>query len=492
VQLLTGIAILLTIFFKWQDAKWLLKIFQKEVSNFSLLSLALLLIGWLLIILISAGPLMMDDTESYHIQSIKWIQGHGTVPGLVNLHERFGFNTSWFSSVALFSFFPDTTGGYTALNSLLSVWFCYWFITKSHHLLKEYNHRSAFALLITLAFSIAVWPMIRGNAATTNYDFITTAIVFVLFSETFLAKEKEFNPGIEWLIWPVYLFTVRVINFPLLILSLIALVYFIKGNRIKSLLLPSVYCLLLIAPFIARNIYIAGYPFYPAMYFDWFAVDWKADALQTEKLLEFIKYYNRVPTTYLEIEQTKALGSNWIPDWFRYLFIFDKIIVIAGILGLFAGIINSVYRKNRLLISVSIGWLICWFLISPDPRFVYGAFLAGFLILTNSVLVFLKNEKLISTAISGLVIIMISSLSFFLISKPMKQEEYRNWVMPAKLPQPPFKEIIIDGIVFRMPEAINNNWNARCYGTELPCLYKIENGLIPRGKKISDGFRLEK
>jgi hypothetical protein len=64
--------------------------------------------------------------------------------------------------------------------------------------------------------------------------------------------------------------------------------------------------------------------------------------------------------------------------------------------------------------------------------------------------------------------------------------------MPSNLPQPPVKETTIDGITFRIPESINNNWNARCYGTNVPCLYKIDPRLKPRGKDIKEGFRLEK
>jgi hypothetical protein len=51
---------------------------------------------------------------------------------------------------------------------------------------------------------------------------------------------------------------------------------------------------------------------------------------------------------------------------------------------------------------------------------------------------------------------------------------------------------VIDGITFRIPGSMNNNWNARCYGTDLPCLYKIDPRLKLRGKNIHSGFRLEK
>src|SRR6185436_20307205 len=114
----------------------LLSIIKRKNTKFPTLkikisaSLILFFIVWAIILLINAGPTLMDDTESYHIQSIKWIQEYGSVPGLVNLHERFGFNSSWFSSVALFNFFPATTAGYTILNSILSMWLCYWLISN--------------------------------------------------------------------------------------------------------------------------------------------------------------------------------------------------------------------------------------------------------------------------------------------------------------------------------------------------------------------------
>ena len=335
--------------------------------------------SWCIILLINAGPTMMDDTESYHIQSIKWLQEYGSVPGLVNLHERFGFNSSWFSSVALFSFSSKTTGGFTVLNSVLSMWLCYWFISKYNQFRKENNLHAAFAILIIFIASTVIWPLIRGNAATTNYDFITTAIVLILFTEAFFSE--KFSPSIEWMIWPVYLFTVRIINFPLLALSLFAFILFIKNKNFRASLLPVLCCLLLIVPFLIRNIIIAGYPFYPATYFDFVNVDWKPDPQMTERLLEYIKYYNRVSTTYLDIEQTKALGSAWVPAWFQYLFPFDKILVLAGLAGiLFSGVKLFIQKKNynkSIITGLMSVWIICWFIISPDPRFVYGILLFG-------------------------------------------------------------------------------------------------------------------
>lgn len=493
-QLVLFIILLSSAIFRWNDCKNLFNNIFLEFSSLPKSSLTLFVLSWAVVLLINAGPTMMDDTESYHIQSIKWIQEHGSVPGIVNLHVRFGFNSSWFSSVALFSFSPNTTGGFTVMNSIISVWLCYWFIKKFNLFQEENNAPAAFAILSTFFVSLVIWPLIKGNAATTNYDFITSFIALVLFTEVFFSEKT--SPTIEWIIWPAYLLTVRFINFPLLLLSLYALTLFISQKQTRHLLLPTVCSLLLVVPFLIRSIIIAGYPFYPALYFDFTNVDWKADVRITEDFLEFIKYYNRVSTTYLDIEQTKALGSAWVPAWFQHLFQFDKILVLSGICGiLFTAIKLFVQKTNynkSIVMAIMTLWLITWFIIAPDPRFIYGIFLFGIFLLAYHLISFIKYPGSVKLLSNVLIILMITGLSFYLISKPLKQAEYRNWVSPLQLPQPPVKEIVIDGITFRIPELINNNWNIRCYGTKLPCLYEIDARLKPRGKNISSGFHLEK
>jgi hypothetical protein len=115
----------------------------------------------------------------------------------------------------------------------------------------------------------------------------------------------------------------------------------------------------------------------------------------TERFLEFIKYYNRVSTAYFDIEQTKALGSAWVPAWFQHLFPFDKILVLAGFTGiLFTGIKLFIQKNNyskSIITGLMILWLISWFIIAPDPRFVYGILLFGTFLLEYHLISFIKD-----------------------------------------------------------------------------------------------------
>jgi hypothetical protein len=276
----------------------------------------------------------------------------------------------------------------------------------------------------------------------------------------------------------------------------LAFILIIRQKQTRRLLLPIAYCFILIVPFLIRSIIIAGFPFYPATFFDFTNVDWKADPQITKNFLEFIKYFNRVSTTYFDLEKTKGLGSAWIPAWFQHLFLFDKILVLAGFTGISFTGIKLLIKKNNysesLITGLMILWIISWFLIAPDPRFVYGVLLFGTFLLAYHLISFIKDFRSIKSLLNILIILMMAGLSYYLVSKPLKQIEYRNWTLPLQLPQPPVKEFVIDGIIFRVPEIINKNWNIRCYGTKLPCLYEIDPRLKPRGKDIRNGFHLEK
>lgn len=456
---------------------------------------------WLIILMLNTGPLIMDDTESYHIQMVQWIESYGSVPGIANLHERYGFNSSWFSSIAVFHFSFRDLNTFTALNGVLSLWFCLYFAEMGFYRYKKENASLCFGALVTILFSFASWPVIRGNAATANYDYITMLVIIVLCIETYLCKvnDKDFSLQAEWLIWPVYLFTVRIFNYPLLLLSIFAIIHLLKNKKWYALGCLTIIALLLILPFIARNIIVSGYPFYPSPFLDYFNVDWKTPPEVLKHLLRFIKYYNRVSNGILDIETTASLnGLNWIPFWFKYMSAYNQLIFLPGIAGIIIyGI--SIWRNNnkkrlsysRILTLSLILSLISWFCIAPDPRFIYGFLITGIFFLFNSINSLLNARAINKMTHAATIILMLCTVPY-IVYKQVENKSFKNWIVPASLPRPPVKEKQIGEIIVRIPEKINGNWNPRCYGTSLPCLYFIYPGLEPRGKTIREGFRINK
>ncbi len=448
----------------------------------------------LMILVLNAGPTLMDDTDSYHVQMIKWIQEYGSVHGIANLHLRFGFNSSWFSSIGLFSYPVSGLNSYISLNGLLSIWFCFFLLEK---LYINFDFQEAIklsnllpGLLVLLLLCLVNWPMIRGSSCSANYDFIGTCCITVLFIDLY---NENYEVPVEWLIWPAYLFTVRMMNFPLLILSLIYIVNFLKSHSLQRLLFIFLFCGFIIIPFLIRNIILSGYLFFPVYQLDFFSFDWKVDKMRLIEITNYIRNFNRINPMFQSMSVTEKLNfPNWIPAWYKYLFRFDKLILTLSIFGYVLQFFILRKMKNRLyrvFLFTMVCQLISWFFIGPDPRFVYGPLLFGiFVAITN-----LPTMKVSWVAITKYSVLLTSFLVLIYgVTKVIREDEYRNFIIPRPLPVPVVRTIVVGHIQMHIPERILNNWNPRCYDIELPCLYKLDPRLEARGDKISDGFRLKK
>ena len=452
----------------------------------------------------SAGPLMMDDTESYHIQMIKWIQEYGSVPGLANLHERYGFNSSWFTFASFFIPVHSTYNFYTVTNGLLSVWTGIYLLSQCFPVIN--NERSgmssarAFSCFVVLLTALFCWPVIRGNATTTNYDFITTCMLVILLMEVCKPGLTHMNRHTflpELIVWPVFLFTVRIINFPLLLISLFGIAQLIRSKTYPLFTISLFLCIMLVVPFLARNVILSGYLCFPVYQLDLFQVDWKADINITKQLVTYIKYFNRVNNAFVPIRETQKFGfPEWIPLWYHYLFNYDRPVLIAGISGYVTCFIkqkeiNRLPLPAKIFIPVMMLQLISWFIIAPDPRFVYGPLLIGIFILCL-LLAINPVAALYVKVMKPAVVLLSAALLVYTIFKAVMNPDYRQLIMPVEIPQPPTRLVTIGNLQLRIPEKIMGNWNPRCYATQLPCLYEVQPGLTARGKTVAEGFRLKK
>ena len=470
----------------------------RQVRSLTLPFVLVVISAVILIVVFTAGPTLMDDTESYHIQMVKWIQEYGSPPGLANLHERYGFNSSWFSVVAFFVPGGTTVNFFTVVNGTLSLWLIVYLCEQAWNIKPALpgKHFIALSSLLVLLAGLFCWPMLRGNATNANYDFVTAVILLVLFIE--LLKEEDWRKFLpELIIWPAYIFTVRIINYPYLLLSLFGLLQLLRYKHYGSTLKYTLISLALIFPFLVRNVILSGYLFYPFYQVDFFPVDWKADEVLAKEILHFIKYFNRVNAGFMPVDATATLGTpEWIPVWFKYLFAYDKPVLIAGLAGLLViPMLRTKWKQLSLavkcFVTASLLQLVSWFIIAPDPRFVYGPLLVGIFLIP---LIFVNNTPWLSSGNrirSG--IIFTATLMFgYAVTRMARSEEYVNPLLPVRLPAPATQVIKIDHVQLRIPETLPINWNPRCYATELPCLYQVQPGLKPRGDEISDGFRIEK
>lgn len=474
--------------------------YRERVINTGRPVLIAFAISWAVYLLLSAGPVIMDDTGSYHIQSIKWIQQFGTVPGLANLYERYGFNSSWLSLVALFTPSDSANNYFGAINGLLSVWMTghllYAFAQSVPAIATPGKRARGIASISVLLAGLVCWPLLRGNATNSNYDFVTCLLLIVL-ADLIFSTAREQPQRNEWdaelLLWPVFLVSVRLTNCPLLLLSLWAFFRLFKKHKRLTLALSAGAGMVLALVF-TRNVLLSGYLAFPFYQLDIFNVDWKADESATREIARFIKYFNRVNNGYMPIAQTQQLtGFSWIPYWFHYLDWYDKWLIALGLFGYIYFFVRH-YRERSsgyqfLFACTMLVQLFAWMMIAPDPRFAHGVLLGGLFNLTAALALCCQipiRKWLYNVFFGGLA----TGLLLYAINKTVSGEEYRNWTSPIRLPTPAVQTIQLGDMLMYIPEKLPQHWNRRCYGTNLPCLYEVRPGLSLRTGNLKDGFKI--
>jgi len=375
------------------------------------------------------------DAGYYYLPSIKWLR-ESTVPfGLANLFGILGYNPSWFTVAAIVE-----TPLFIKKSPLFITNALMMFFYGSAALLTFLEKIRAKKILLSdyfLIFALIPWLIrTRSNMASMAPDLpamLITLFVTYLLIRCFEEKENNYFYFFNSIIFSVFAVTIRVSTFPILIGSILSLVYyaaFIRKNFYlpnsgkiifkssifyKSLVIPS---LMVLITWIIRGIIISGCIAYPSKlgYFE--NLQWSTN---TGVDLKYIISWARGG---LHSSPSEVLGNwKWFKPWvIRFIKSGDKIILLIIIVGLLL-LITAIIRKNFLNnnkyyssffipLIISFSGIMFWFFSAPEPRYGYG-FLFGFalLIFSYSFYVFKlpKYEKVTKLALAFIIVL------FFLV-----------------------------------------------------------------------------
>ncbi|MFI5185554.1 MAG: LIC_10190 family membrane protein [Chitinophagales bacterium] len=450
-----------------------------------------------MLLVMSTWTINHPDTLAYHAQTIQWIEKYKAVPGIANLHIRYGYQGLWFVSCAIFSFRFINLDALTFINSTILVWYFFFIIQKIHeNILPGKNKIVAFLWLVLAAISILSYTQVRLTATSASPDFIASLFVWSAF---FLLLEKKTTDqqNIQWILiilFSSFAITLKLSVLPIMLTVLYAAYKLIQKKQIRSLVISCIIFILIFSSYLVRNVISSGYPLFPSPYPDIVNVDWKVDKTETKLERDYIKAYARSPVDHTEEKIRNKLTmkfNEWIPVWWTNQSVADKISILLAVLAFVLLLINIKMIANsgeniKCALVISIAGCIFWFTQAPDPRFGFGFIISFPAIVMSMVLPrFLKTGKLLPKKI-----LIVCSLIFSLIIAAYNFYRFKNFftfqqiVQPLGITKIPFKTIQCNGIDFRIPLQ-----NGACGTTGIPCVYDDCKEFMPRGNKIVDGFK---
>ncbi|AKP24659.1 putative membrane protein [Leptospira interrogans serovar Manilae] len=449
----------------------------------------------------SLNPPFAYDSGLYHIQSIKWIQEYSVVPGLANLHGRFGFNPNIFTIFALTSLKEIFKQEIFSVNFVIYSILVLHSINRIYKILKQEGFTNSFLLHSIVLFLILEQFM---SLSSPTPDLIS--IVLPLYILTNLPKNENgihsklnLENYFSSIILSVYTISVKLATIPLCILILLLIIRY-KFDGKKLLIVISIIFLILL-PWLIRNVILSGYLIYPFSTIDIFNFDWKVplNAVVSEKLS--ITGWARNPGEgYKEAAQMKFW--EWFPIWWNTISKLNRLFVIISFLSPIFIFIYSLFKKIKIdfqtfaiLFTSWIG-VIFWILLAPDIRF--GKAFLG--VSTISPLLYFNFRinffpiKISKTSKQIILVFIFIIISVFLINrrtynrcKNFIRENSVFFVRPKKIEIPKnleFKKIQMNNLEVFIPAE-----GDRCYDYEIPCMPYKNYSLILRGKTLQSGFK---
>jgi hypothetical protein len=460
----------------------------------SILLLVLLVFG--LVIDLSTRRPANPDTGIYHAQAIQWMETYPIVPGLGNLHTRFAYNSSWLVINALFSFAFSGVRSFHTLPGLSYFLFCLAGIGALLRVAQKRGRFSDWFLILLLPLSFMT---ISPESSSPGTDLPTVLLTWILLSEWMAHQEdpdeQPLRPAVISLAG-VFALTVKLSAAALLFFPIF---FFIQGIRRQGwrfsagILLSG---MLILTPWMGRNIFLSGYLIYPEPEIDLFNLDWKIPAGQaaTERLV--IQAWARIPRE----DAQKVLGmplQTWADIWYQNLPIQDRVMLWgiflvtagAGLLMVFApGVrrrLTPFFRRYLFGWGVVLVGLIYWFFNAPDFRFGIGIVLAGlaFGILPWVAILqdwILRNDKLL---LPGMAVFLAICWMLWirgiephtLLERLVAPDDYTAYsTAPCQI-----KDRTI----------LCAQWYDECGYAQIPCIPKPNPNVELRGLDLKSGFR---
>ena len=288
----------------------------------------MLLCGFL-VLLFSYGSsrgYMHFDTGLYHAQSIRWIEEYGVVPGLANLHSRFGYNSAAFALCALFGGAGLTEEPLHCVPGFFAL-LCAFKCTELTGVFGKRKVRlSDFLYIGCIFYMVSVFRELVSPAS----DYFAMLILFfaaICWVEELEQKQRNLTPFCLLSLCLVWAVSVKLSAAVLLLLVLHPAIVLLRQKRWKEIRLYLGLGILIALPWLIRNVIISGWLLYPFTLFDVFNVDWKIPRGFADYDRYEIAVYGK---ELFDVNLKDTPFWQWFPNWFAAQGAMDKVLVLIG------------------------------------------------------------------------------------------------------------------------------------------------------------------
>lgn len=348
-------------------AAWL-RTWQRMPRTTVVLALVIAVVT-LTVALAASGPVQLYDTGLYHQQAVKWMTHYRIVPGLANLHMRFGYN----NSIHLFGALADALWEGMAIHiansffAFVVIAQCFVEIIRARS--PRGRLRQVFCLVALPYFLSELWTL---DLSSLSSDLPLSAIAFALVLELLTETRRELGSIATLMTLGALALTTKLGGAALFVVVAGISVWQLRAMtwRVRAVvfLVPAI----LVLGWLVRGIVTSGWLLYPV--FGHLPISWAVPHAIAHNDLENIESWARMKQSAPEV----VFGHGfwfWFAPWFE-VFKASREFLLAIVASAFA---VARISRGRLTTAERIAYAACglalvqWFVGAPLLR--YGAYL---------------------------------------------------------------------------------------------------------------------
>lgn len=431
------------------------------------------------------------DTGLYHAQSIRWIEEYGVVEGLGNLHCRLAYNSSAFGLSALYSF--SFLGGQS--YHCAAGFFALLLAGTCSEVAKAWKRKRLLLADIARLMGIYYLMVIFDEMISPASDYFMVLTVFYLiirYLELAEEGEKEWLPYALLALLGVYAVSLKLSAAFIVLLAVKPAGMLVKERNGKGVAGFLGLGMIILLPFLVRNVLISGWLVYPFTAVDLFPVDWKIPKEIADYDAKEIQVWGR---GIYDVSRYGEPAGKWMGSWFASQTALDRLFILAGLgavpisfAALAAGAVKRRDRQRDMMlaaVTVNLSFLF-WMFSAPLIRYgcVY-VWLAAPLTFGGLALWLVKEERWGRYFWRGIYIVLVfaglykfwawgrETVSGYSAEYFLAQKDYENYEV---------EEYWIEGVKFYCPAEGDRT------GYEAFPSSPSQAGIKFRGTGLEDGF----
>ncbi len=458
------------------------------------------------------------DSGLYHAQSIRLAEDYGVIRGIANVHERFGYNSSYFCLAALYSMRDVFGQSMHAVHGMIAALLC---CASVSGIVKHRGWQHITSNVCRLA-PILYTLIIAQEIVSPATDYIT--VYFVMWIVIEWAKliedgEGEIAPYAFLCIMAAFLVSLKLTAACMALLVLSPAYRLIKEKKWREIWICLLLGIVVAAPYFIRNFFISGWLIYPFEAIDIFPVDWKlpretviGDAMDVKVYARYLYDRAAIDKSIIEWFPTWWNGQKSVERWFSLT---AFVAIGAEVLQLLWHMIchmiahreenhNTIGHRETLdrylaflfLKAVVFISFLSWLFTSPLHRYGYAFVLTLPLLFFGSWLDRLQEQKLFSKVFAGACAVVVVLILCIPVYRMLKEDFLFAWglksdtsylVRQKDYPDPAMLTEDLNGITIYYPEeAGGQSWYYAFPATNFgENIQYWEN----RGDTLKDGFR---